>query len=216
MRRPDGHPVLAAVLDLAMRPMAGLRHKVVPLAAGRVLEVGVGTGLNAAVYATDQLTELVGIEPDPHMLARARPRYDALPLPVRLVQCGAEAMPFADGHFDTIILTFTLCTIPDVESAVREMFRVLAPGGTLHFAEHTTSDHRPMQIVQGVVDPVWNRLAGGCHLTRDAVQLLERGGFQVESVYPHGRGPFRMAPIHRGLARKPVQQGGGERVNGSA
>lgn len=204
MRRPGGHPIVAAILDVAMRPMEGIRHKVVPLAQGRVLEIGVGTGLNAAIYDLPAVECLVGIEPDPHMLARAQPRFDELDIEVELVQVGAEAMPFDDHSFDAIVLTFTLCTIPDATAAIAEMFRVLKPGGALHFAEHGASDHRLMASIQNAINPVWGLFAGGCHLNRDAPALLSAGGFTIEALHGHGRGPTNLSPVHRGLARKPA------------
>lgn len=201
MRRPQGHPILASILDIAMKPMEGLRHRVVPLATGRVLEIGVGTGMNAGIYDLASVVEIVGIEPDPHMLKRARPRWEALGCPTQLVQAGAEDMPFEDSSFDTVVLTFTLCTIPDAEGSVREMHRVLRPDGRLLFAEHTASDHGPMRAFQGAIDPLWGVFAGGCHLNRDAVALLQAGGFAIDEVIGHGRGQLNLSPVHRGVAR---------------
>ncbi len=133
----DGHPWLARTLDVVMRPMYPARRFVVPEATGTVLEVGVGTGLNFGLYR--DVTALEGVDPDPFMLARARERVADLPFPVRLHQTGAERMPFADGHFDTAVVTFTLCTIPDPAAALAEVHRVLRAGGRLLFVEHTRS-----------------------------------------------------------------------------
>ena len=201
------HPIVAALLDFSMRPMEPIRGHVVPLAAGRVLEIGVGTGLNAARYDPSRITEIVGIEPDPHMLKRARPRFEAAPYPARLVQAGAEALPFDDRSFDEVVCTFVLCTIPDVRAAVREMFRVLVPGGTLHFAEHTRSDHRPTMAVQRALQPAWAFFAGGCQLSRDPVGLLEEAGFELVAVHGHGRGLLNVTPVLRGCAVRPLHRG---------
>jgi ubiquinone/menaquinone biosynthesis C-methylase UbiE len=202
MRSEAGHPVVAAILDFTMRPLEGVRHKVVPLASGRVLEIGVGTGLNAEVYDPSRVLRLVGIEPDPHMLKRARPRFAGAPFEVELVQIGAEDMPFDDDSFDTVVLTFTLCTIPDVQGALAEMHRVLQPGGVLHFAEHTRSDHRLMAGVQDLLNPVWGLFSGGCNLNRDAVGLLRDAGFDIDELHGHGRGRLNLTPVHRGRAVK--------------
>lgn len=204
MRSPSGHPIIAAVLDLAMLPLEPVRRRVVPEVAGRVLEIGVGTGLNASLYDPARVLELVGIEPDPHMIGRARPRFEAAPYQVELLQVGAEAMPFEDASFDAVVTTFTLCTIPKVEEAVREMYRVLAPGGVLHFAEHTRSDHALMAGFQDVLNPVWGWFSGGCNLNRDAVGLLRGAGFELDEVHDHGRGPLNLTPVHRGRARRPL------------
>lgn len=203
MRRSSGHPIVAATLDYAMEPFEGIRREVVPLATGSVLEIGVGTGLNGPFYETGSVGRLVGIEPDPHMLKRARARYAELGLAIELVQCGAESIPFDDASFDVVVLTFVLCTIPDPVAAVAEMVRVLRPGGTLLFAEHTASDHGVTRAVQGFVNPVWGSFAGGCHLNRDAVQLLTDGGLVIEEVHGHGRGALNVTPVHRGVARRP-------------
>src|SRR5215470_11443277 len=120
-----------------MRPMYPARRLVVPEATGDVLEVGVGTGLNFGLYR--DVASLAGVDPDPYMLERARPRAAELRFPTELHQAGAERMPFEDARFDTAVVTFTLCTIPDPEAALTEVRRVLKPGGRLLFVEHTRS-----------------------------------------------------------------------------
>ena len=202
MRNPRGHPILARCMDLAMRPLAPIRDRVVPDAAGRVLEIGVGTGLNLDRYRTDRVSDYVGIEPDPHMRARAIPRAAALPFPARIVDASAEALPFDPGTFDEVVLTFTLCTVDDPAAALAEIHRVLIAGGRVRFAEHTASDHAAMAWLQRLVDPVWTRLSGGCHLDRDPVALIADSGFVIEAIDGHGRRPHNLAPIHRGVARR--------------
>lgn len=204
MRSPKGHPLLATFLDLTMRPLEPLRDKVVPDARGRVLEVGVGTGLNLSRYRPDQLQRLVAIEPDPHMRRRALARLQQLPgLQAELIDGSAEALPFEDASFDEAVITFTLCTIPDIGAALTELHRVLAPGGLLRFAEHTRSDTAATAWLQATINPLYTRLAGGCNLHRDPVGLLEEHGFVVEALHPHGRRPLNLVPVHRGIARRP-------------
>ncbi|HHO51442.1 MAG TPA: SAM-dependent methyltransferase [Deltaproteobacteria bacterium] len=204
MRSPRGHPLLASLIDLIMRPLEPLRDKIVPGARGRVLEVGVGTGLNLPRYRPDQLQHLVAIEPDPHMRRRAQARLAQLPeLPLELLDCGAEALPFEDASFDEAVITFTLCTIPDVHAALDELHRVLVPGGLLRFAEHTRSDSAATAWLQATINPVYTRLAGGCNLHRDPVGLLEEHGFVIEALHPHGRRPLNLLPVYRGIARRP-------------
>lgn len=192
--RPEGHPLLAATLDWVMWPLDKLRPRVVGRAAGRVLELGVGTGLNLPHYDRSAVTEWHGIEPDPHMVTRAQARLDTLGFPGQLHRCGAEDLPFADDSFDCAVVTFVFCTIPDLDAALDELVRVLAPGGALHLAEHTGSDHGVMRSVQGGLEPAWKRLAGGCHLTRDPGALLRERGFDGE-LRGSGRGPLNLTPL---------------------
>jgi SAM-dependent methyltransferase len=205
MRDPDGHPVVAAALDWVMAPFAALRPRVVGSARGRVLEVGAGTGANFAHYG-EAVTEVVAIEPDPFMRRRAEPRRAAAAIPITLLPDGAEDLPFDDASFDEAVLTWVLCTIPDAPRALREVFRVLKPGGTAHFIEHVVSRTGAMRVLQGAADPLWARVAGGCHLTRDAAGLLADAGFavQVHRTYGGTCSPF---PLVLGLATKPSASG---------
>lgn len=200
MRNPDGHPLLAATLDLAMAPLQRLRPRTVQAARGAVLELGVGTGANFAHY-TD-VDSVVGIEPDPHMLRRAQIRADAAGVPITLHQAGAEALPFADHSFDSAVVTWVMCTIPEPERAAAELWRVLRPGGTVHFVEHVQSPWGPMAGLQQLLNPLWCRLAGGCHLNRDPEPLLHAAGFAIEEARWHGPqwGAF---PLRSGQAHKP-------------
>jgi ubiquinone/menaquinone biosynthesis C-methylase UbiE len=196
----DGHPWLARTLDVVMRPMYPARRFVVPEATGTVLEVGVGTGLNFGLYR--DVTALEGVDPDPFMLARARERVADLPFPVRLHQTGAERMPFADGHFDTAVVTFTLCTIPDPAAALAEVHRVLRAGGRLLFVEHTRSIQPLVAGVQDALTPLWKKIGGGCHLNRRAVELVRAAGFQVRGTEPVWRERWTLFPVYRAVAWK--------------
>ena len=198
-----GHPWLAQTLDWVMRPMYPARRDVVPHATGRVLEVGVGTGLNFGLY-TDAVTELVGVEPDPYMLERARPRTADLPCPATLHQCGAEQMPIEADSIDTAVITFTICTIPDPAGALTEVRRVLKPGGRLLFVEHTQSHQGLMAMAQDLLTPLWKRMAGGCHLNRPAGDLIRDAGFVVDATVPVWGERWTLLPVYRGTASKPA------------
>jgi ubiquinone/menaquinone biosynthesis C-methylase UbiE len=197
----DGHPWLAKTLDVVMRPMYPARRLVVPGATGKVLEVGVGTGLNFGLYA--DVATLDGVDPDPYMLERARARAADASFPVTLHQTGAERMPFADGHFDTAVVTFSLCTIPDPAAALREVRRVLRAGGRLLFVEHTCSIQPFVAGVQHVLTPLWKKIGGGCHLDRRAVELMRAAGFHVERSEAVWRERWTLFPVYRGVAWNP-------------
>lgn len=202
MRNPKGHPLLARLIDWTMAPMVPIRERVVPEARGRVLELGFGTGLNLEHYQHELVDTLTAIEPDPHMRARAERRIAELGQEVTLVSAFGESLPFDDGVFDEVVITFTLCTVADPQATLAEVHRVLRPAGTLHFAEHTASDHRPTRWVQDALDPIWSHFAGGCHLNRDAAGLIGAAGFELEALHGHGRRPLGLTPVHRGRARR--------------
>ena len=158
------------------------RAKVVPHAHGRVLEIGMGAGLNVPHYDPDRVTEVVGIEPSARLRSDASRRAAAAPMPVRVVDAVAERLPVDDESIDSAVVTYTLCTIPDVGAALRELRRVLVPGGTIHFVEHGLAPDERVRRLQRVLEPGWRRFAGGCHLTRDVARLLAQHGFAVEEL----------------------------------
>jgi ubiquinone/menaquinone biosynthesis C-methylase UbiE len=189
---------LARTLDVVMRPMYPARRLVVPEATGRVLEVGVGTGLNFGLYR--DVTSLEGIDPDPFMLERARARVAELPFRTTLHQAGAERMPFEDDSFDTAVITFTLCTIPDPVASLAEVRRVLRRGGRLLFVEHTRSIQPLVAGVQEALTPLWKKIGGGCHLNRRAVELVRTAGFDVRTTEPVWGERWTLFPVYRGVA----------------
>lgn len=158
------------------------RDKVVPRAEGRVLEVGIGTGLNLAHYDKSRVERVVGVDPAETMHRLAQKRAARAGIAVELVCLSAERLPLADASFDSVLVTYSLCTIPDPVAALREMRRVLKPGGHLLFCEHGRSPDEGVRRWQERLQPVWGPLAGGCHLGRDIPAILREGGFESRDL----------------------------------
>ncbi len=182
------HRVIAAVYDVFMLPqeLLGLRRqraRTAGEATGAVLELGVGTGLNLPHYTRAE--EVVGVDPDQHMLKRARRRAAEAPCPVRLSEASAESLPFRDGEFDTVVFALSLCTIPDPDAALREARRVLKADGRLVFLEHVRSNRSWLGRFQDLVTPGWKRIAGGCHANRRTVETIEQE-FEIERLWRKG------------------------------
>jgi ubiquinone/menaquinone biosynthesis C-methylase UbiE len=187
--------LLPYLIDFAcgIKPVTRQRGKVVPRAQGRVLEIGIGTGLNLEHYDPSRVQKLVGLDPSPEMHRLARKRMARAGLDVELVTLSAEQIPFEAGSFDTVLVTYSLCTIPDPVAALREMRRVLKPDGRLIFCEHGKAPDESVRRWQDRLTPAWSRLAGGCHLNRDIPALLEQGGFRcddLETMYLPGPRPL--------------------------
>ncbi len=164
------------------------REKVVPQAVGQVLEIGMGTGLNLPFYQADKIVQLTGIDPG---LAHSKlnKRLANTTIPVELVDLTAETLPFDDNTFDTVVVTYSLCTIPDAVAALREMHRVLKPTGQLLYCEHGLSPDAKVAKWQRRLNPWWQPIAGGCHLDRDIPALLRTGGFHPQGTAGYVPGP---------------------------
>jgi ubiquinone/menaquinone biosynthesis C-methylase UbiE len=176
----DRH-VLPYLLDTAcgLAPIARQRALIVPQAQGRVLEIGIGTGLNLAFYDRRKVAQLVGVDPAAQMHALAQRRSIRAGMQVELVTLSAERLPLASASFDSVVCTYTLCSIPDPHAALREMRRVLKPGGKLFYAEHGLAPDAKVARHQARIEPWWSKIAGGCHLTRNVPELLRGAGFHV-------------------------------------
>ena len=187
--------ILPTALDLACgMPMIGrMRQLVVPRAQGRVLEVGIGTGLNMRYYDKSSVTHVTGLDPALQLHPLAPERIDRAGLAVELIGLSAEKIPLPDASFDTVLITYTLCTIPDPHAALLEMRRVLKPNGSLLFCEHGRAPDASVQRWQERLQPLWGKVAGGCHLGRDMPALLQGAGFtlpDLQTRYLSGPRPF--------------------------
>ena len=163
-------------------PAMKQRQKVVPLAMGKVLEVGIGSGLNIPLYDGARVTHLWGLDPSPEMWSIARRNAAAHHLDAEYLQSEAESIPLEDGAADTVVMTYTLCTIPDPERALAEIRRVLRPGGTLLFCEHGRAPDPAVRRWQDRLNTVWGTLSGGCNLNRPISELLASAGFRTPDL----------------------------------
>ena len=187
--------------SMRQRNLAAYRSRIIPAAEGRVLEIGIGSGLNLPFYSRN-VHHVIGLEPSPRLLAMAR-RVERTGFgPVEFIEGSAEAIPLKDASVDTVVTTWTLCTIPDVLRALREMRRVLRPGGRLLFVEHGRAPDPNVVWWQDRLTPAWKRLGGGCHLNRAIGALIEDAGFRFDRLETgYMRGPKPMTFMYEGSAR---------------
>ena len=180
------------------------RAQVVPLASGKVFELGCGGGLNQPFYDSDRVTDFSGIDPHAKLLDGARARAEARGWDADIREGIGEAIPFPDSTFDTVVCTYTLCTVDDPDQVRREMRRILKPGGILLFLEHGRAPDADVARWQDRIEPIWKPLGGGCHLTRPVGSALRGAGFDVE---PLGQSYLAKTPrpfgwMEWGVARK--------------
>ena len=162
------------------KAFTGQRKKVVPLARGRVLEIGIGTGLNLGFYDPEKVDHVWGLDPSAAMWKLADTA--GVKFDVEFLQASAERIPLDDGSADTILVTYTLCSVTDVVEALIDMRRVLKPGGELVFCEHGAALDENVRKWQDRLNPFWSKLAGGCNLNRSMPTLLAQGGFKVRTM----------------------------------
>jgi ubiquinone/menaquinone biosynthesis C-methylase UbiE len=197
--------VLPRLLDQAMRKedLVGYRRRVIGAAQGRVLEVGIGSGLNLPFYG-DQVTEIVGLDPSRALIDMAGRRARANGRTVSFLPASAEAIPLDARSVDTVVTTWTMCSIPHPERALAEMRRVLKPGGDLLFVEHGRAPDPWVMRFQDWLTPAWRPLTGGCHLNRPMAELITGAGFRfvdLRTGYAE-RGPRPFTFMYEGLARR--------------
>ena len=198
----DDH-ILPSLINLTMRQkrLAAYRSRVIPNAEGRVLEVGVGSGLNLPFY-TEKVQRVIALDPSPTLLSMALKVLPRVKPPVEFVEGSAEAVPLEDASVDAVVTTWTLCSIPDAQRALCEMRRVLKPQGRLLFVEHGLAPEPNVRWWQDRLTPWWKPLAGGCHLNRPMRMLIEGAGFEFERLDTgYMRGPRPMTFMYEGSAR---------------
>jgi ubiquinone/menaquinone biosynthesis C-methylase UbiE len=176
--------ILPKVVHLACstKPTMRQREKVVPLAKGRILEIGIGSGLNLPYYDVSKVTKLWALDPSPEMTKLAERAARSVHFDVEFIDLPSEEIPLENNSVDTVLITYTLCTIPDPQPALREMARVLRAGGELVFCEHGAAPDSSVRRWQDRLNPIWRRLGGGCHLNRAIPDLIGQGGFRISRV----------------------------------
>ena len=178
------------------------RRRLTANTEGRVLEIGIGSGLNLPFYA-ESTTQLIGLDPSRSLLSIAGDATGSAPFPVRLLEGSAEEIPLEAGSVDTVVTAWTLCSVPDVARALAEIRRVLTPSGCLLFVEHGLSPDARVRRWQDRLTPLWKRVAGGCHLNRPIAQLIEDSGLRLEQLDTgYMKGPRPMTFMFEGRASR--------------
>jgi ubiquinone/menaquinone biosynthesis C-methylase UbiE len=194
--------ILPHVINLAMRnrELSAYRERVLSQAHGRVLEIGIGSGLNLPLYGS-RVDAILGLDPAAPLIAMAQNAAKHCTIPVTLINGSAQAIPLDRGGIDTLVTTWTLCSIPDVGAALREMRRVLKAGGQLLFVEHGSAPEENVRKWQNRLTPVWKRIGGGCHLNRPIRTLIEDAGFRILRLDTgYAKGPRPMTYFYEGCA----------------
>lgn len=188
-------------IGMQQETLMPIRRRLLQEASGRVLEIGVGSGINLPLYG-DRVSKVIAIEPSARLLSMARTAAANLAVPTDLLDASAETIPLDTASIDTVVSTFTMCSVPDLTRALAEVRRVLKPGGRLLFAEHGSAPDIRVRQWQTVLTPVWKRLCGGCHLNREMARLIESAGFvfdRLDTGYLDG--PKAMTFVYEGSAR---------------
>jgi len=195
--------IVPLLINLAMRrrDLAVYRSRVVPAADGRVLEIGIGSGLNLPFYSRN-VERLVGLDPSPKLLSMLRRNLRPNTPSLELIEGSAETIPLDNNSVDAVVTTWTLCSIPDAARALREVHRVLRSTGHLLFIEHGRAPEPNVRWWQDRLTPTWKRIGGGCHLNRAIRSLIEDAGFQFDRFEAgYMRGPKPLAFMYEGTAR---------------
>jgi ubiquinone/menaquinone biosynthesis C-methylase UbiE len=176
--------ILPILIDFACKQNASMhqRMKVIPLATGNVLEIGIGSGLNLPIYNTKNVKHLTAIDPSKEVWKKNNVDIKNLPFVFSFVEAFAENIPEDDNSFDTVVITYTLCTISDTKKALEEIRRVLKPNGKLLFCEHGNAPDKTTQKWQRRINPIWKRLGGGCNLNKNIPLIIEKNGFKIKNL----------------------------------
>ena len=176
--------ILPKVLNCtcASKPIKYQRDKIVPLAEGVVLDVGIGSGLNIPFYNKSKINYLYGLDPSKELLDIAKSVANKENLEIEFLECGAESIPLPDKSIDTVLITYTMCTIPDVALSNSEIMRVLKDDGKLLFCEHGLAPDKNIAKWQKRINPLWGKIAGGCNLNRDIPKLISSSGFKISNM----------------------------------
>jgi ubiquinone/menaquinone biosynthesis C-methylase UbiE len=196
--------VLPRLINLVMQSKADTaeRAKLIPLASGTVLEVGIGSALNVPFYGSE-VQRLYGVDPSLELWRLGRKRVRNAPFPVTFLASSGEQIPLEDMTVDTVVSTWTLCTIPNAVKALEEMRRVLKPGGQFLFVEHGRSPDQGVLAWQNRLNPVWKRVAGGCNLNREIDDLIVQAGFHVAQIERgYSSGPKPLVYLYKGRAQR--------------
>ena len=176
--------ILPKVLNCACasKPINYQRDKIVPLAEGVVLDIGIGSGLNIPFYNKTKIKQLYGLDPSKELLDIAKSVAKKENLEIEFLECGAESIPLLDKSIDTVLITYTMCTIPDVALSNSEIIRVLKDDGKLLFCEHGLAPDKNIAKWQKRINPLWSKIAGGCNLNRDIPNLISSSGFKISNM----------------------------------
>jgi len=179
----DRH-ILPRLLNAAMsaKPISYQRRKVVPRAEGRVLEIGFGAGHNLPYYDAKKVEYIWALEPAAEMRSRSAERRAASSIPLEFIDLPSEKIPLDADSADTVLVTYTLCTIPDVVAALGEMRRVMKPAGRMIFCEHGEAPDESVKRWQQRITPIWKKIGGGCHVGRAIPKLITDAGFRVDDI----------------------------------
>ena len=197
--------VLPKLIDVACSTgnVMKARSKIVPQARGEVLEIGMGSGLNLSFYDAKKVSSIVGVDPAAQMQTLARQRAADIRIPVEMIAADVQGIHAETNRFDTIVMTFTLCSIDDPIAALQEMARVLKPEGRLLFIEHGLAPDTSVERWQHRLTPFWKPMAGGCHLDRDIPALIRAGGFVIDELSKaYLPGPRPMSYVYSGVAQQ--------------